>query len=223
MRTWSLVPVLAVLLAAPAAAQNIPAPPSPISRADVTGTLGWFNANKSDLDEESYNDWYNRSLHGGVGFGWYWTDHLKTEIDYGATTTAKLRLYPRVLLDGQYTATPIEASFQTHKLGVSQVYQGFRNQWFHPYAAAGIETTWERTTEQYGPTYLFDSVSRSSRLVLPPRAEGPETDVIVRPFGAVGFKAYMTPRTFFRSDLRMTVRGGIDEVLLRFGFGVDFE
>ena len=39
---------------------------------------------------------------------------------------------------------------------------------------------------------------------------------------ASGLKAYMTERTFFRSDVRMTFRGGPDEVLLRVGFGIDF-
>jgi hypothetical protein len=32
----------------------------------------------------------------------------------------------------------------------------------------------------------------------------------------------MTERTFFRSDIRMAVRGGPDEVLVRIGFGIDF-
>ena len=48
------------------------------------------------------------------------------------------------------------------------------------------------------------------------------TSTEVRPFVATGFKAYMTQRAFFRSDVRVGVRDGVDEVLLRFGFGVDF-
>jgi hypothetical protein len=32
----------------------------------------------------------------------------------------------------------------------------------------------------------------------------------------------MTQRAFFRSDLRLVFRNGVDEVLLRFGFGADF-
>jgi hypothetical protein len=32
----------------------------------------------------------------------------------------------------------------------------------------------------------------------------------------------MTPRAFFRTDLKVVIRGGADEVLTRFGFGVDF-
>jgi opacity protein-like surface antigen len=218
----AIAAVLLLACAADARAQQPAPPPSPISRVDVSGTLGWFNANKSDLEPAPNNDWYNRSLHGGVSVGWYWTDHLKTEIEAGATTTATLRNYPRVVFDGQPTNASVESSFRTRKLAVSQQYQAYRNEWAHPYVAAGVETTWERVTESYGPLYLYDSVARTSRLVAPPRTEGPETRVVVRPFGAVGVKAYMTPHSFFKTELRMSARRGVDEVLLRFGFGVDF-
>jgi hypothetical protein len=32
----------------------------------------------------------------------------------------------------------------------------------------------------------------------------------------------MTPRAFFRTDLRVLARRGLDEVQVRFGLGVDF-
>ena len=217
MRHLPLV-LAAVLAAAPAAAQSAA---SPLSRADIGGSVGWFNANKKGFDEDRYNDWYNRSLHGGLGAGWYWTDNFKTEFDLSATSEATLRAYPRVIVDGIQTATPIKYSIGTKKLAVSQHYQGFRNRWVHPYAGVGVETTWERTTEEHGATWAYDPVARTSRQVLPAKTIGPNTDVIVRPFGALGFKAYMTQRSFFRTEMRVAFRGGIDEFLLRFGFGFD--
>lgn len=51
---------------------------------------------------------------------------------------------------------------------------------------------------------------------------GPTTTLRVRPCLETGFKAYMTPRAYFRGDMRVLVHKGIDEVLLRCGFGVDF-
>ena len=220
----SLTLACAILLAgAPVAlAQSGARPPSPLNRFEIGGTLGWFNANKSNLESDSYNDWYNDSLHGGLSAAWYWTDHLKTEVEVGGTTESKLRTYPRVVVNGLPANTPIEHSFSTRKLAVGQYYQGYRNVWFHPYVAAGVEATWERSHERHAATYFFDSAARTSREVLPARTVGPDTDVVVRPFGAVGFKAYMTPRSFFKSDLRLAVRGGVDEVVVRFGFGVDF-
>ena len=52
--------------------------------------------------------------------------------------------------------------------------------------------------------------------------DGPRTDIFVSLFVSAGFTAYLTQRGFFRSDLKVTLRDGVDEVLLRFGFGVDF-
>ncbi len=199
-----------------------PVPPSPIARWDVTGTLGWFNANKSDASRESYNDWYNSSLYGGLGVGWYWTDHHKTELDFGATTGGDIYATTRVVVDRQVTYTTSRLLFDTRRLTLAQHYQAFRNAWFHPHVAAGIDLTWETTREQRDPTIIWDEVTRTPREVLPARTIAPDQESIVRPFAAAGFKAYMTQRAFFRSDLRLTFKGGVDEALLRFGFGMDF-
>jgi hypothetical protein len=68
----------------------------------------------------------------------------------------------------------------------------------------------------------FDPQTRTSRLVRPASSAGPNTDFKARPFAGLGAKLYMTPRAFFRTDLRVLVDSGVDEVLFRFGFGVDF-
>ena len=212
---------LTAAAASPAHAQ-VAAPPSRIARGDVTATLGWFNADKGDLSRERYNDWYNSSLYGGIGAGWYWTDNHKTEIDFGATTGGDIYTSNPIFVENQQTYTTSRFFFSTRKLTLSQQYQAYRNVWFHPHVAAGVDLTWEETREERSPVILYDGVARVSRQISPAQNVGPDTDLIVRPFAAVGFKAYMTPRSFFRSDMRFTIRGGVDEVLWRFGFGMDF-
>lgn len=220
--------VVAVFLLAPllAAARDAfaqtPPPPSPIARWDLTATLGWFNADKGDVTRESYNEWYNSSLYGGIGAGWYWTDNHKTELEVAATSGGDIYTATPVEVGGQRTYTNSRHFFTTRKLALSQHYQAYRNAWFHPHVAAGVDLTWETSREERSPAIVYDSTQRISREVLPARTIGPQVDLMVRPFGAVGFKAYMTRRGFFRSDLRFTFKGGVDEVLLRFGFGVDF-
>ncbi len=80
--------------------------------------------------------------------------------------------------------------------------------------------TWERQTDEPGPIYFYDNVT--SRIVPPVRGDSTETSLRVNPFLAVGYKAYITDRTFFRNDLRVAFRGGPDETVLRVGFGFDF-
>jgi hypothetical protein len=211
--TIILAGTLGFIASAPAGAQ-------PIARGDVTGVVGWFNANKSEFS--SYNDWYNRSGYGGAVFGWYWTDHLKTELELGGTSAADLYAARTIDIEGQRTYVSSEHRFSTRRLTAGQQYQFFRNAWAHPHVAAGVDLTRETHEQSDGPIVLIDSVSRTTRVFQQARTIGPSTNLEVRPFAEVGTKLYLSRRGFFRTDLRMTFRGGVDEVLLRFGVGVDF-
>lgn len=196
-------------------------PPPPVMRADLAGSLGWLSMNK-EIPGPYQGDDRQDSLFGAVSAGWYWTDHLKTEVDFGAGSRASAFRGRPVVIDGSPTYEFVESTFSRRALGVSQQYQFFRNAWFHPHVAAGVDITWERTTDHTQPIVVYDDRSRSGRVVQPERTDGPRTDTTVRPFFATGFKAYMTQRGFFRSDLRLAIRDGVDDVLLRFGFGIDF-
>jgi len=114
------------------------------------------------------------------------------------------------------------ASVRQDSIAIAQQYQFFRNQWFHPRLGVGVDLARETTTEQYQPVFVFDNAARTSREITPARVEAPEHRFIARPFVETGLKAYMTRRTFFTADTRLMFRSGIDEVLFRLGFGVDF-
>jgi hypothetical protein len=195
-------------------------PAVPLVRADVLGTVGWLNVTTDGPG--TYDDWHHRGLFGGGGLGWHWTDHLKTELDAGASSEAEFSRVEPVPLDGTAIYVSARVLVRMRRLALTQQYQFFRNAWFHPHVAAGLDWTWERTRELFEPAFWFDGPVRPPRPVLPPGRAGPHTRLVVRPVAAAGFKAYMTPRTFFRSDVRVAVQGGIDEVLWRFGLGVDF-
>ena len=113
-------------------------------------------------------------------------------------------------------------SVQQRSLALSQQYQFFRNQWFHPHVGAGIDIARETTRETYQPVIVFDNVTRTSTQIAPARTEDAEHRVIARPFAEAGFKTYLTRRAFFTGDTRVMYRKGLDEVLFRIGFGIDF-
>ena len=94
--------IAAMMLLAGAPAARAQGAAAPVSRADLSFSVGWFNADKSEPGSyRGRNDWYNRSLYGGAGFGWYWTDHLKTEIDGGVTTGADLFVYTPTVVEAR--------------------------------------------------------------------------------------------------------------------------
>lgn len=193
---------------------------NPLMRGDATATLGWLNVRKRA--PESYDDWANRILDASGGAGWYWTDHLKTGIDAGVTTSTERYVIRPVIVDGHPTYAPSRLTFSRRHIAVAQEYQFFRNQWFHPHVGAGADVVWERSREEQQPLFVYDTRTGQPARPQPAITIGPETRAFVRPFLQTGFKAYITPRAFFRTDLRVGFRNGVEDALLRFGLGVDF-
>jgi opacity protein-like surface antigen len=217
MRTFLLGLAAAAWLCPAAAAQT----PPQLPRADAHVVIGWQNLHK-EQPVDHYNDWLNAIFYGGAGAGWYWTDNLKTQIDFGAGTSDRQYRTSVIAVNGSTTYESSRLSVRQSAVTVQQQYQFFQNQWFHPHVGAGVELARETSTELYLPVTVFDNITRTSRTIQPERTEGPEHRFIARGVGEVGFKAYMTRGSFFTGDMRLMFRNGIDQVLFRVGFGVDF-
>src|SRR5512138_50821 len=76
-----LLTAAAILLAGGASAQT-PVPAVELPRADAHFVIGWQNLRR-DQPQSSYNAWLNGIVYAGGGAGWYWTDHVKTQVDVG--------------------------------------------------------------------------------------------------------------------------------------------
>ncbi len=215
-----LAAAASLTISATAAAQPLPVAPVALPRFDLHGAVGWQNLHKEDELSE-YNDWLNDIFYAGAGSGWYWTEHLKTQVDLGAGTRGERYSYEQISANGQIVG-PYRLRVRQTSVAIGQQYQFFRNQWFHPHAGLGLEIARETSDREYQPTFGLDPVTRTTRQIAPARHEGPDHDVIARPFAEVGFKGYLSRRAFFTSDMRVMFRGGVDQVLFRFGFGVDF-
>lgn len=220
MKTFPLAAAALLAGAALAGAQEPPRVP-PV-RGDAHVVIGWQNLHKEQPERQYRDDWINRIFYGGAGAGWYWTEHLKTQVDFGAGSKGRQYRFEPLVINGQNTGTSSRVSVKQQSVAIAQHYQFFRNQWFHPHVGAGIDIARETTSEEYQPIVVFDNVTRTSRQVRPARTEGPDHRTIARPFVETGFKAYMTRRAFFTGDSRLMFRNGLEEVLFRFGFGVDF-
>jgi hypothetical protein len=211
--TALLVTVLAH--ASPAAAQTDRVA-TPWPRADASVSIGLSETNEHK--PELYDNWYH-TWNGTFSGGFYWTEHLKTEVEAGLTSEG--RLYGvRVLPRGAYA--PVEYLFSTRSVGVAQQYQFGHNARFHPYLTAGVRFQWVKYTEERAPAYLSTRTPPYSVLVEPEQTIGPVTELEALPFVGGGFKAYFNERAFFRTDLDLGLRGGVKQVTIRSGLGVDF-
>jgi hypothetical protein len=217
MRSFAAAAVL-LAISDGAKAQDPPRPP--LSRGDIHVAIGWQNL--EGPGSRLGGRWINTIFWGGAGAGWYWTEHLKTQIDFGSGTAGSQRRSVLLTLEGHGTSQSSTFLIRERSVAVTQQYQFYRNRWVHPYVGGGAAIAQTTTSERFEPVLFFDTVTRVTRTLAPARIDGPHDSTTVRPFGNLGFKAYLARRAFFATDVRVMVRQGVDEVLFRFGAGVDF-
>ena len=217
--SWTAGVALALgLTAAAAEAQT-----TPVVRGDVTASIGWLGFDTRTPRRPGDQKQWDGTLYGGLSAGWYWTDHFKTEVELGAAQEAHGFGFELVNVDGRILNRYRRSTVDRRILGLSQQYQYGRNAWFHPHVAFGVSIAFDRRTDYYDP--LVNYTVPGYREVEPARTEGPLRSTSVRPFLGGGFKAYLSPRAFFRMDARLgggTAKRGLDEALARIGFGIDF-
>lgn len=214
-RVWLAATILIVGGAQAASAQS-----PRVIRGDTAATIGWLAADTHSAELYDRNNWVS-SFYAGASGGWHWTDNLKTEVDFGAGSDSRLLHTQPVSIGGRSTYQTIESRFQRRTIGLSQQYQFFHNAWFHPHVAAGVNVTWQRRRDNPSYIYFYDPITATSRID-PPKAGTERTSWVANPFIAIGYKAYISDRAFFRNDFRIAFRGGPEETVLRLGFGFDF-
>ena len=212
MRTLAIA-VLVVVLNPRASECQSQAPRLPWSHGDVTASTGFFSANHVVSGESHGRDW-SASLFKGLGAGFYWSEHLKTEIEAGwPGTTEAYGYFSNRLPDGTTSYTYEEHTFRAFNVSAGLIYQFGRNSFVHPFVGTGIQATRER-----------DETERTTQM-----SRGPVgTDLVdtiavrTRPFVTTGFKAYISDRAFFRGDVKLDFGSRVEQVVWRAGFGVDF-
>ena len=216
--------LLAVLLTAPpAAAQDAPivslAPLDP-ARWDAAGYFGWRGGNKSDI-APAWDQWYDAASFGGSA-GYYWTSHLKLDLDLSATGDGEVFVQEEIPFPG--SPLPVfrygEHRFRTLTVSGALLYQFAENTFFHPFIGVGIEAVREHAELE------FQDQFPCGRLPCIPGEPRRDATVSYRamPFVSAGFKWYMTERSFIRSDVRsaFSTGRGVDQVTWRIGIGADF-
>jgi hypothetical protein len=217
MKGMGLLAAVSVFSASAAMAQT---QPPAVVRPDIAASVGWLHANKNSID--SYNDWYNRGVQGAVTLGWYWSSHLKTELEASASTRGDFYASRTISINGFPAHVFSEYSFLTRRITLGQQYQFGENAWFHPHLGAGLDLNWETESRRDREVVFYDPATRPRSGVVAPLEHPDRTDLHARPYVSAGFKAYVTPRAFVRGDARTVFGRQVEDVLVRFGVGVDF-
>jgi len=202
--------VLVVLALLPSAARGQTAAAA-LPRVDVAAATGWFAADRS-VNQECCSSW-SSSLFKGVSAGYYWTEHLKTEVEAAAPgPTEGFTSRSERVTASLFRYTSEQHRISANRLSLSHAYQFGHNSNFHPFVRAGVDVDWEHDDiERYVQTAgAFEEQHSSAR------------QTRTRPFAGVGFKAYFNERTFFKGEARFTpARGAIDQMAWTAGVGID--
>jgi hypothetical protein len=102
MRTFMLAALGGLICAGAAAAQAPEAAPA-AGRADFQAVLGWQNLRLDRYDDpfdRPDHNWAHSILYGGAGAGWYWTEHLKTQVEVGGGTPTRHYRYRLRTING---------------------------------------------------------------------------------------------------------------------------
>lgn len=193
--------------------------PAAASRWDVAAHVTWLGERRANESFE-WDRWVNVASGGGI-LGYYWTPHLKTEIDISASTEDEIYSIEPIALPGTNALFPLQRdhAFRVTTASAGLVGQFFENAWFHPFIGAGLEIVREREhVETTVPTV-------PPRTPTPPIVTEPETIVrlAARPFAAAGFKVYVSERAFIRTDVRTSwSTDGLAALAWHSGVGFDF-
>jgi hypothetical protein len=204
---------LAILTWIPATALAQP-PATPIARIDVAGSIGLFSADRADGATDCCSSW-SGSFFRGLSAGYYWTDHLKTEVEFGIPGPTQAYSYStRPLSDRTFGSFQDDRTYTGSKLSFAQAYQFGYNAPFHPYAFAGIDVDREHVDlerRSFIGVPPFQIVERSST-----------TDVHGRGFAGAGFKAYVSEHAFFKGEMKLAIGERLEQMTWKAGVGVDF-
>jgi outer membrane protein with beta-barrel domain len=185
-------------------------------RVDLSAMTGWLGHHPSD-DGLDRDDWNNR-WYGGTQIGLYWTEHLKTELNVGLTNEGESwAVYPVLI-----SPRPGSAQFTNENrrqrdvtLSVGQSWQFLRNQWVHPFVAAGVDASHARVVREL---HTFEPANGG----LPQIARLEDERWHAGVHGAAGVKVYFTTRSFVRFDGSVAFGQDGQHVLWRVGLGRDF-
>jgi opacity protein-like surface antigen len=186
---------------------------------DAAITIAAAEVRPGQNDARSYDNWFFQGRY-AVQLGGYWTEHVKTELEYAKFGEGAILFQDYARLPGSPYTFPytLESRHQLDQLQLRMTYQFGHNAWVHPYVSAGMFGTrdhWDYHTDvRYipaGAVTITDGHQSSGRRN--------EFD-----FGfaaAAGAKIYIARHGFVNAGFNWT-RGSQQTFTMFGGIGIDF-
>jgi hypothetical protein len=203
-----------------AEAQSVP-------KWDVGATAGLVEARPAAPDSPYDNDWYFEGRY-AVSVGRFWTDHLKTEIEFATTGEGSRYAQRFANIPGVPPNYPygVQEYYRLHQTSARIVWQFFDNAWVHPYVFGGVAHEAERQRVRVHEQFYYagnDPRNPINRFVIAPAADvGPDVAHRAAAIAGAGAKIYMSPSAYINTGFVVSHAKPARNVSFIAGFGVDF-
>ncbi len=194
---------------------------------DLAAMGGVFAGHEAEPATAPFRDNWFQTGQGGVVLGRYVTPHLKFELEMTGTGEGTQFVQRHVSVPGFAFPYPVgaEAHRSVRSLGTALTWQFLENQWIHPFVQAGLSTNFDRRTVHTWPQNFNSGDPRQGGTVIrvaEEMVEGPHSTTAVRAAVGGGWKLYLSPKLFVRTDGCASFGPRNYDLAFRVGFGADF-
>jgi hypothetical protein len=170
------------------------------------------------------DDWYFSGRY-AASIGHYWTEHLKTEVEYAISTQGSTYLQRFNDVPGNPAPFPysVESIHRLEQLSTRMVWQFAKNSWVHPYVSGGLVVDRDRHRLRIPGIYQYPPGRTSGPMTfVPETTTAPTIEYRVGVTAGAGAKIYMSQNAFFNTGVVATYAKPAATLSLLAGFGIDF-
>lgn len=220
MRKISLICVVLLRIGvSTAAAQPLAAP----KHWDVSATAALFEAKPGENDTLYQDNWYFQGRY-AAAIGYYWTEHLKTEVEYATSGEGSIFFqdFRRLPADPSVYPIAVESFHRLEQGSVRMVWQFGENAWVHPYVSGGFVGDRERERVHIPAQFQPNPRTNQPVLVVHEFNNGPTWEYRLGVTAGAGAKFYMSRNAFFNTGFIGTWSQPAATLSAFAGFGIDF-
>jgi hypothetical protein len=197
---------------------------SATDRWDVAGTAAFVNAKPGETNDAYQDEWYFQDRY-GIAVGRYWTEQLKSELEYSISGEGSIYTQAFTTLPAGQGAYPysIQRFHRLEQAALRVVWRFGHNSWVHPYVSGGIVGDRERQRTFTPRQYQYPSSRATEGVIVVPQSRSATMTAYRFGFTAGGgAKIYMSARSFFTTGVIVTWSAPAATVALLGGLGIDF-
>ena len=192
MRTFASICILFGICSQAHAQQPVNA-----TKWEVAGSAALFSARPGDYDTPYRDNWYFEGRY-SAAIARYWTENLKTEVEYAIGTEGSLYRQEFRSVPGNPPNYPysVESFHRLEQASVRMVWQFGNNRWVHPYVSGGLVGDRERRRIHIPEQYQFVSGRSGEPIVLVREINSePAWEYRIGVTAGAGAKLYVSPST----------------------------